>query len=110
MHGHLISGHAPTRVYPISVFEMPGRRQPTWRAAPLAAQGDVEQNACYAASRLFAARRPGGVVHDCLSIAAPFLPQLRPIFEAFADFAFKAALGRIVELPAAERLGEIVLA
>src|ERR1700733_11932668 len=89
---------------------MPGRQWPTWRAAPLAARGDVEQNACYAASRPFAVRRPAGVVRDCLSIAAPFAPQFCPVFETLADFALKAALGRIVELPAAERLGEIVLA
>src|SRR5580692_6832969 len=89
---------------------MPDRQQPTWRAAPLAAQGGVEQNACYAATRLFAVRRPAGEVRDCLSFATPLAPQLCPIFEALADFAFKPALGRIVELPAAERFGEIVLA
>src|SRR5580704_17370304 len=108
--GHLISGHGRIWAYPISVFEMTGRRQPTWRDAPPAARGDVEQNACYAAARLFAVRRPAGEVHDCLSIAAPLAPQLCPVFQALADFAFKAALGRMVELPAAERLGEIVLA
>src|ERR1700722_18784193 len=89
---------------------MPDRQWPTWRAAPLVARGDVEQNACYAASRLFAVRRPAGVVRDCLSIAAPLAPQFCPVFEALADFALKTALGWIVELPAAERLGEIVLA
>src|ERR1700730_14232084 len=95
---------------------MPGRRQPTWRAAPLAAQSDVEQNACCAATRRFAAaprfavRRPAGVVRDCPSIAAPLAPQLRPIFEALADFALKAAVRRIVELPAAELFREIILA
>src|SRR5580704_14558048 len=89
---------------------MPGRQQPTWRAAPLAAQDDVEQNACYAASRPSAVRRPAGVVHDCLSLAAPLAPQFCPVFEALADFAFKTALGGIVELLSSERLGEIVLA
>src|SRR5258708_5311408 len=89
---------------------MPGRQQPTWHAAPLAPQGDGEQNVWRAAARRFAVRRPVGEVRDCLSIAAPLAPQLGPIFEALADFALKAALGRIVELAAAERFGEIVLA
>src|SRR5882672_10644206 len=89
---------------------MPGRQQPTWRAAPLAPRGDGEQNAWHAASRHFAVRRPAGVVRDCLSIAAPLAPQFCPVFEALADFALKAAFRRIVELPAAERLGEIILA
>src|SRR4029077_4179890 len=97
--GHPISGRARIRVYPISGFEMAGRRQPTWRDAPPAAQGDVQRNACYAAARRFAVRRPAGVVRDCLSIAAPLAPQLGPVFQALADFAFKAALGGIVELP-----------
>src|SRR5580658_7056534 len=107
MSGHLISGHARIRVYPISVFEMPGRQQPTWHAAPLVPRGGVEQNAWHAASRPSAVRRPVGEVHDCLSIAAPFAPQFCPVFEALADFAFKTALGGIVELLSSERLGEI---
>src|SRR5262249_58381730 len=40
----------------------------------------------------------------------PFLPQLRPIFQPFPDLAFETALGRVVELLAAERLREVVLA
>jgi hypothetical protein len=75
--GHLISGHARIRVYPVSAFEMSDRQQPTWRAAPLAAQGGVEQNACYgasrrhAAARRFAVRRPAGVVRESPSRRAP---------------------------------------
>jgi hypothetical protein len=36
----------------------------------------------------------------------PFLPQLRPVIQPLPDLALEAALGRIVELLAAERFGK----
>src|SRR5262245_14453338 len=38
-----------------------------------------------------------------------FLPQFRPILQALSNLALEAALGRIVEPLAAERLREVVL-
>src|SRR5262249_22200387 len=40
----------------------------------------------------------------------PLLPQLCPVFQPLPDLALEAALGRIVEGVAAERLREVVLA
>ena len=43
-------------------------------------------------------------------LAVTFLPQLRPVVQPLPDLALEAALGRIVELLAAERFREVVLA
>src|SRR5579863_6570152 len=98
---------AQNRFCPISVFWTASRPWPTCWLASLAPQGEGEQN-CAAALRPVC-RRPAAVVRGCLSSAAPFAPQLGPIVEPFFDLALETALGRIVELPAAERFREIIL-
>src|SRR5689334_6397432 len=76
----------------------------------LAPRGDGEQ-ICGpdGAARRSACRRRAGAVRGCLSRSAPLFAQLGPIFEAFFDLALEAALWGIVEVPATERFGEIIL-
>src|SRR4051812_37787407 len=45
-----------------------------------------------------------------ITLRAPFLAQLFPVFQPFPDLALKAAVRRIVELFSAQRLGKVVLA
>src|SRR5262245_66434332 len=45
-----------------------------------------------------------------MSSRIPLLPQLRPVVQPLLDLALEAALGRVVELLAAERFREVILA
>src|SRR5271163_1252390 len=93
--------------------ERPSRR-PSWIASALPwrfaqrdvrsrpVQGGGERNDADGAIRRSACRRPADVARGAASSPAPLAPQLGPVFQPLSDLAFKAALGRIVELLPAE--------
>src|SRR5215472_18453585 len=53
-------------------------------------------------------KRPTGLAR--IDLSSPLPPQPLPILQALPDLALEAAFWRIVELAAAKRLGEVVLA
>src|SRR5689334_1139051 len=67
-------------------------------------------HAADAAARRSVFRHRAGAVRYCLSRSASLFAQPRPVFEPLSDLALEAALRRIVELSAAERFREIILA
>src|SRR5262249_17403743 len=82
------------------------RRRPPGRTRATPAGSSVRPppaDALILAKTSAAAPAPG-------SAAAALPAQLRPIVQPLADLALEAALGRVVERLAAERVGEIVLA
>src|ERR1700730_3689703 len=76
----------------------------------LAPQGDGEHHDGDAAAQESVYSRRAGAVRGCLSRPAPLFAQLGPVFEPLLYLALETALRRIVELAAAERFGEIILA